>query len=431
MAALLCSILFIFGVLVSGQQENAGTSLDANVRDSVTRAVHWMKDQRREDYSWGPFTPRAVVALTLSQEVVPIPKDEMTIMTKQLNILLSLELGRNLSSKSMGLSRLALYVNALYATCQDPRNFHGLDLVRILRSRTDSALASAPDFSLPVVFIPLCMAQEIRYSDVQKIIEMYQNHRNKTDMQALSLLGMSCIAAQNRSTATRQYLDSFAADFNRHFRSIAPSSDVYTLALALQVVRAVSGRPEDASSLIGKQSPDGSFGSLLGTYYALPALLGRNVFSVKDTHCGKDGPLDNSMSYPLSEPSSPKVHYSVWMGEGDARDSHTVTVTMPSNGTFFDVMQMAQSRNPNFRFSYQDRNRGKHVYSIGGSPNDVQRELYWILYKTKGQPNGFHPQRTMQKISKGADQFSSPPVDEIYPAPEDHYIFWFRRPSSH
>ncbi|CAL1284496.1 unnamed protein product [Larinioides sclopetarius] len=409
-------MFFVFGVLVSGRQEGAGS--DAIVRRSATQAVHWLKAQRREDYSWGPFTPRAVVALTLARDVVPIPKDEMTIMTKQLNVLLSLELGRNLSSKSLSLSRLALYVNALYATCQDPRNFHGLDLVRILRSRTDAALATTPDFSLPVVFTPLCMAQEIRYSDVQKIIEMYQNHRNKTDMQALSLLAMSCTAEQNRSATTRQYLDSFAADFIRRFRSVAPSRDVYSLALSLQVLRAVSGSPEDASSLMAKQSPDGSFGSLLATYYALPVLLGRNVFSVKDRNCG---PLDDSMSYPLSEPSSPKVHYSVWIGEGDARDSHTMTLNVPSNVTFFDIMQMAQSRNPNFRFNYEEKKGGKRVYSIGGSPNDVQRELYWTLYKTKGAPSGFQPQRALQKITKG--------VDQIYPVPEDHYIFWFRRPS--
>ncbi|KAF8776902.1 uncharacterized protein CG3556-like [Argiope bruennichi] len=421
MASFVCGFLFIIlGTLVLGEESEV-TSLDENIRGAVTRAVHWMKAQRREDYSWGGFTPRAVVALSLSQEVVPILKDEMTVMTKQLNILLSLELGRNFSMKSMRLSRLALYVNALYATCQDPRNFHGQDLVRILRSRTNSALVNASDFTLPVVFIPLCLAQDIGYQDVHHIIKMYRSLRNKTDLQALTLLGLTCIAQLNRSAINKQYVDSFAADFMQNFRSIAPSSDVYTLALALQVLRAVSGGPVDVNPLIEKQSPDGSFGSLLGTYYALPALLGKNVFAIKDKHCSKDDPLDNSLAYPLFEPSSPKVHYSVWKGEGDDRDSHTVTVTLPSNGTFFDVMQMAQARNLNFRFSYEERDRSKHVYSVGGAPNDVQRELYWILYKTVGQPNGFHPQTSMQKVIGG--------VDQIHPAPDDHYIFWFRRHS--
>ncbi|GFY33777.1 retrovirus-related Pol polyprotein from transposon 297 [Trichonephila clavipes] len=176
LTVLILSIILVCG---EGTGEPAGEHTEA-----VSKAVSWMLGQRQVDGSWGPFTPRAVVALTLVQDTVSIPKDEMTIMTKQLNILLSLELDNNLSTEKMALSRLALYVNALYATCQNPRNFHGLDLIRALRSRTDTMVANVSGFSLPIVYLPLCLEQETRYSDVRVLINMYRDHENKTEKMA-------------------------------------------------------------------------------------------------------------------------------------------------------------------------------------------------------------------------------------------------------
>lgn len=380
-----------------------------------------MLGQRQEDGSWGSFTPRAVVALTLAQETVSIPKDEMSIMTKQLNILLSLELDNNLSTQRMALSRLALYINALYATCQNPRNFHGLDLIRSLRSRTDAMVANVSGFSLPIVYLPLCLAQETRYTDVRVLINMYRHHRNKTDLQALELLSLHCLTKHSKFLSSKEHLNSLMEDFMKHFRDFAPSSDVYTLALALQALNSVASSPEDVKSLIHMQHPDGSFGSLLATYYALPALLGKSLLNLEDRRCNEDSSVDNFVSTPLSESAVSRIHYSVWMGEGDDKDTHTLTIPLALNGSLFDIMQMAQSRNPNFRFNFEETSHGKSVYSLGGVPNDVQRELYWTLYLTKDNPNGLNPHRSMKKLTKG--------VDQIYPAPEDHYIFWFQRRS--
>ncbi|GIY51398.1 uncharacterized protein CDAR_125841 [Caerostris darwini] len=396
-------LLFFWLVLSTCGQNDAGASSEERAtEEAVTRAVSWMLGQRQEDYSWGPFTPRAVVALTLSQDVVQVPKDEMSIITKQLNILLTLELSRNLSGESISLSRLALYVNALYATCQDPHNFHGLDLVRILRHRTNTALANTADFRLPAVFLPLCLAGDVKYEDMRRIISMHQNHKNNTDLQALEFLALTCIDRMNTISSTKHYLKSMLTDLirlNHNFRSL---NDVYTHALVLQALNAASDSPAEVKSLIEKQ---------------LPGWLLR-----QDRKCSKDITLSRSSSYRLSETSPPKVHYSVWVGEGDNRDAHSVTVPLLPNGTFFDVMNGAQARNRNFRFSYEETKNGKHVYSLAGIPNDVQRELYWGLYTTKREPNGVRPHRQMKKMTVG--------VDRIYPAPGDHFIFWFKRYSS-
>ncbi|GFS79236.1 uncharacterized protein NPIL_543491 [Nephila pilipes] len=364
----------------------AGVSLDKNTQEVVSKAVNWILRQRQADGSWGSFTPRAIVALTLAQEAVSVSKDEMDIMTKQLNILLSLELDNNLSTERMALSRLALYVNALYATCQNPRNFHGLDLIRALRSRTDATVANVSGFSLPIVYLPLCLLEETRYQDVRVLNNMYQHHKNKT-----------------------VYFRRFAV----MDKSKPPASD--------EALNSNAASPEDVKSLVSLQSPDGSFGSLLGTYYALPALLGKNLLTLKDRRCNVDTSMDHFVSSPLSESGASRVHYSVWLGEGDDKDSYSLTLPVTSNISLFDIMQMAQTRNPNFKFNYEETSTGKSVYSLSGVPNDVQRELYWTLYLTKDNPNGLNSYRSKKKLING--------VDRIYPAPEDHYIFWFQRRS--
>lgn len=61
--------------------------------------------------------------------------------------------------------------------CKDPRDFHGIDLVELLRSETDKAMQK-PDFNLPVVFLTLCIAKETKAGDFDKLFRMYGDKRN-------------------------------------------------------------------------------------------------------------------------------------------------------------------------------------------------------------------------------------------------------------
>lgn len=71
------------------------------------------------------------------------------------------------------LSNLALYINALYATCQDPRNFQGMDLIARLRRETDIAVKSKT--SIPLVFLTLCLSNATRYEDNLRLTEFYNS----------------------------------------------------------------------------------------------------------------------------------------------------------------------------------------------------------------------------------------------------------------
>lgn len=74
------------------------------------------------------------------------------------------------------MSRLAIDINALYAMCENPRNFHGMDLVKELRSETSKAMKFA--FNLPLVTMTLCIAEEANTTDYVELLQMYQRKGN-------------------------------------------------------------------------------------------------------------------------------------------------------------------------------------------------------------------------------------------------------------
>lgn len=61
--------------------------------------------------------------------------------------------------------------------CKDPRDFHGIDLVELLRSKTDKAMTKS-NFNLPVVLLTLCIANEMKDGDFDALFRMYSDKRN-------------------------------------------------------------------------------------------------------------------------------------------------------------------------------------------------------------------------------------------------------------
>lgn len=80
----------------------------------------------------------------------------------------------------MDLSELSLYINALLASCDKPRNFYGHDLIATLRYRTNAAQKSA-EFVNPSVYLTLCISNEITGTDLVKIRDVFANSRPETN----------------------------------------------------------------------------------------------------------------------------------------------------------------------------------------------------------------------------------------------------------
>ena len=79
--------------------------------------------------------------------------------------------GRN-SSEPISISELSMFVNALIVTCQNPRQFHGYDLIKILYER-----ASIMETPFPGAYLTLCVSDWVlSASDAKKLYAVLQKN---------------------------------------------------------------------------------------------------------------------------------------------------------------------------------------------------------------------------------------------------------------
>lgn len=99
-------------------------------------ALNWLLNQRLKDYSWGNGEDTALTLLTLELTRTGDPAQRQ-LTAKQLEIDLILHLWRHhdvtathlAKERTLTPGKIALYSLALSATCNDPRQFHGHDLI--------------------------------------------------------------------------------------------------------------------------------------------------------------------------------------------------------------------------------------------------------------------------------------------------------------
>ncbi|XP_035214819.1 uncharacterized protein CG3556-like isoform X2 [Stegodyphus dumicola] len=392
------------------------------IQRAVRAAVNWLLRQRKQDFSWGSSTSRAIVALSLADEVIQVEPQELQLMKKQLNILLSIELMKNEKNRKLSLGRLAQYINALYATCQDPRYFQGINLIKKLRSDTRLARAKN-DFSLPIVFLTLCLAEECEEKDLDSLVGILKMNGDKLDLKSISLMAMSCITELHGFRHRRSEFLHYLRDFQYKLEAIAVN-DIYTRALILQALLSGDKNSYDSSiinstSLLRLQREDGSFGDILATYYVIPALLNENLQSLKHRKCEHEDVVGDDFLGSYAEDSGPviKITYSLWIENGNDVDVHSMEIEFKGNKSFYDIMKMAKKRNHLYRFLFYESDDTKAVYSIAGIPDDPEKGKYWVLYVSNASvitKNKKH----LQKITKG--------IDKTFPSNNNHFVFWWK-----
>lgn len=374
---------------------------------AVVEAATYLLSQRNSDYGWDDFTPRALIAMAFAEKILPIPKEERVLMQKRLDVHILLNLMRN--GKDLRLANLALYINALYAMCQNPRNFHGMDLVGLLRSETDRAMQS--NFSLPLVVMTLCLAGETKPGDSDQLVEIYRkSSADKIGFKALTVIAIStCMNAdfprnklQDMKTVREYSIQNLSSRYTK--------LDVYSKALVLQALSS-SGYDSQGmrDDLMSNQRADGSFGNLLATYSAIPALLKTSLSNLK---CKKSYGV-MAIGKSLSGTPAKEMKLSIHITDQDV--THSINVPLDGNVTFFDVMAQAAQRDYLYRFKYEQCDLGKKVYSIAGIPNDAETGMLWSLYRggynsVIGKKNG-----NLKPEIHG--------VDRIFPKHGDHFVF--------
>ncbi|GIX92063.1 uncharacterized protein CG3556 [Caerostris darwini] len=385
-------------------------------------ARSWLLSQRQHDFGWGKETPRALTALYLSDNRPPQERnDSDLLMIKQLEVQLALDMARN-GSKQLELIDLVLYINALTASCKDPKNFHGNDLVLTLRNMVDSALY-ASKFVGPLVYMTLCMNNVTSYNDAKKIQEIFTSRNvalSRIDILSLAMLSLACMRRKPRIVPDSMY-ESFKQQFLERMNTKGLPGNVYEAALLKQAFNEMGlEKPELTSFLLSQQQEDGSFGSILATYLVLPVLANKNLLRMSD-HCSQMTKhiTDLEPIEVLKNKKSRRIHLRYSLNYGDPVEvSQSIQMQVAEGTNFLDIMRLAQEINPKFRFKMDENYRIPVVYSIGGVSNDAEKGLFWTLHVASNSG------KSKTDVSRLIPYTES--VKHLIPHQGDGIVFWIK-----
>ncbi|KAF8782056.1 hypothetical protein HNY73_012389 [Argiope bruennichi] len=380
----------------------------------------WLISQRKGDFGWGDETPRAVTALYLSNVQQAASRNETDLlMVKQLEVQLSLDIARN-GTKVMKLTNLALYVNALVASCKDAKNFYGENLVQTLRNGVDAAHRSA-ELINPSVYLTLCINNATTYDDTRKLHDIFTSRNvamSRIDIQALALLTATCIHRNTNFLAASMY-DGLRSRFIQRMKVVGLPGNVYEAALIAQALQEIEvTQPDLLEFILKQQQVDGSFGGILATYLVLPVLAGRSFLQMNE-HCGQRYSTDLAPLEVLKNSKRRKIYVQYALNYGNHPEiSQMIQMQVAEGINFLDVMRLAQEVNPKYRFLLDGHRDNPVVYSIGGIPNDAEKGMFWTLHLASKSNRARGDAGRLTPYSGN--------IKELIPHAGDEFVFWMR-----
>ncbi|GFY67591.1 uncharacterized protein TNIN_480001 [Trichonephila inaurata madagascariensis] len=396
---------------------------------AVDRAKNWILSIRNASGGWGNETPRALIALSLANNSFLAGTYENDLMHKYFQVHLAANL---LKEDTPTLNRLAMFVNALIATCQDPRDFHGWDLTELIRG-TIGKLTQRTRFPFvsPLVYLSLCLAdRNLTHYEIRHLMTYVMTSKEDEatrDMAPLVLEAFACHLQKEKDPV--QYQSLLKMVWNTTSKIILRMKEdgsfgsIYSTALVTQALMSVNDTFEWKPNvtfqfLKSHQQDDGSFGDFLATYYILPALSGRSLLHLRNTRCNPPKiDRDLSPSEILQYPGQKHyVHYSLYYSS-PLSNAYTIQVLVPSGISFFDVMRVAEYENSNYKFSYEEVNGKINVYSISDIPNDSEQGYAWRLYVK----SNFDEEQNTPNMQ----EYYSGDIREFHPTADQHVIFWY------
>ncbi|XP_054725003.1 cobalamin binding intrinsic factor-like [Uloborus diversus] len=407
----------------------------------LRKSVRHMIDARDMSWGWGRSTPKMVTAMSLANESYFDFLNQNGLMTKkQLEVQLALDLMRH-SEKPMKMLELAHYVHALIATCHNPRDFHGVNVLKMLKKAMADRQARGL-FVSPIAYVALCNANEFSDSYIRKMKNMaYRRSEEQRwlDVQAYALLAISCRTQGDTTNIDEWKLlkTDVAKNISEWQQSDGSFGTLYSTALALQALIAAEEAGTESSKgramtyLLLKQDRQGSFGNDLDNYYVLPALNMKSLASLRNKNCKVD-PYGTQGTEAERQPTKKNklinVHYSLWIG-GEKNEIHTITLAMPRRSNFLQVMEAAEKINPRYKHEILKTPRGNVVHSIAGRVADMGKNTYWTLYKKVPLP--FRPQlanvtATIARLKLlGAKRWNRD-ISKLQPKDNEHLAFWYK-----
>ncbi|XP_055943849.1 uncharacterized protein CG3556-like [Argiope bruennichi] len=349
-----------------GDDENGcetGVFAIPGVDDSRLEGIRWLKQKWSAASGWQENTHRGVIALSLATEKNATGIDiEGNLMVKQLEVQALASLLRN-ETDPLSANQLSMFVNALVASCQDPYNFHGYDLVKLLKEKVETSSLT----NRPVSYLALCNAGETlpvnATNDLSEVLNSDSEYPFLLDVQAAAVMAFSCVETiahngTNSSLIDKDYEEAIAR-FKKLQLEDGSFGNIYTSAIVTQaLISAAEENSKDwnlngAVSYLMKYLNSTSV-DFLATYLILPVLNGNCLADIKSINCtvglqrGSQG--DSALDVKNKLGPKMRVQYSLYIG--DEKDIvHTLSLRVPENITLFEIMQLAEEADSKYKYT--------------------------------------------------------------------------------
>ncbi|GBM63828.1 hypothetical protein AVEN_193630-1 [Araneus ventricosus] len=156
---------------------------------------------------------------------------------------------------SLANSELSMFIHALLATCHDPRDFYGNNLVKRLKEQVENS----QNISHPISYLALCNAHESwpptkADADLKAVLNSSLEYPFVKDLQAMAVLALSC-----KANSTEHSLTSTTSRLYKHTSEKLKTSqmqdgsfgNLHTTALITQLDKSKSPLAHRKSSTIG------------------------------------------------------------------------------------------------------------------------------------------------------------------------------------
>ncbi|XP_022907113.1 uncharacterized protein CG3556 [Onthophagus taurus] len=446
-SVVICEDLLLQTVASSSLKPSTSTtelspfSLSANTclecETSVQKALAWLVSQREPDYGWRNDTPKVITTLQLIQSnddlkgLLP-SSVEMQLSSKQMEVEIVVLLWRH-HEIPVTPPKLAQYSLALSALCEDPRQFHGHDLIGTLQHHE-----STHDLDFAYASLAVCSAKaHLRKKQIRRLLDIASNAKDHNiDTLAMTILALRCIVRDHRHRNLQHSLKRPGMSLARQQLPDGSFGNLYNTALT---ILALQDAPEannywNKSAAIGyiesKQDPDGAFTDPGLTAEVILALSSKGLSAIRGFDCGKiDQEDENHVEYDGltknqqyhgndSDARNVTITYTLWVGT-NITENYTISLVAPRNSSFYSVMQMAMEADPRFAFEASEWPNGHYVHTLAGFKEEPMGYHYWLLYRLPEVPDPLVPPANHMVAPVG--------VDDLLIEEGDHFLFWYKK----
>ncbi|GIY03521.1 uncharacterized protein CG3556 [Caerostris darwini] len=379
------------------------------ISESRKIATNWLKNKWSYSSGWQENTHRGIIAWYLTTERNDTDVEEK-LMVKQLEVETLASLLRNYTSL-LTVNQLSMFVNALTVSCQDPRNFHGLDLVKILKQQTGVSSLT----SLPTSYLALCNAGESlpinATSELSKILNSNSKYPFLLDVQAATVIALSCLRHSSQDISNISFPQTDFENTIERFKTLQKADgnfgNIYTSAIVTQALLSAeqeSSKDWNLNTAVNHlmKHLNSSKVDFLATYLTLPILNGKALSDIRNTNCSDvfKQKYEGISVVDVKNMAGPKmrVQYSLYVG--DEKDIiHTIWLRIPENITAYEVMQLAQVADNKYKFLWKKMGEKLYIYDIDNITNDFENGQFWLLYFGQNKESMTHLTESPDKVT--------------------------------